>query len=110
MTTCKLVAAEAVITQALPPDWGIGVFGSAARCPGGPEPCEAAESDVDVVLVHPPGEESAASALRRQLVRECLVIGVVVDVVVLSIVEVETSYFWQDEKVLELRIASAKCV
>jgi len=93
----------------MPMGWRLGVFGSGAHCPTLPGGCLAPGSDLDLLVVHPVGEERAAAGVRQLLARECSKSGLLADVVVLSTREVESTAFWAAEGVVELSAAAKRC-
>lgn len=66
-------------------------------------------SDVDLVVIHPVGDERAALDIRRTLVAHVGALGVEADVTLLSDREVISTGFWDDEKVLDLAVAIVVC-
>ncbi len=84
------------------------MFGSARNCPG-VEGCTVGSSDVDLVVVHPPGSERLALDLRRQIGIALGARDLLAEVVVLSTREVESTGFWRDEGVCGLRVFVDSC-
>lgn len=66
-------------------------------------------SDVDLVVVHPVGEEHAALASRRNLVAQAGAMGAAADVTLLSEREVVSTRFWDTENVVLLAQAIVAC-
>lgn len=93
--------AVAELADAVPAGWRLGLFGSAARCMGSNR-CVSGVSDLDLLIVHPPSFEKAASELRRRLVAEVAALGLVADIIVLSTQELASTRFWEDEKALDI--------
>lgn len=96
LSMCRLSVLSELRSELLSNGWRLGVFGSAAFCPG-ETACTVGVSDVDLVVVHPPGSERDASIARRRLIEELDAKGLVADVVVLSTLEIESSDFWDQE-------------
>lgn len=105
---CHLSAISDVTGQVVPRKWPVGLFGSAARCPGDGT-CMSGASDVDLVVVHPVGAERAALDVRRDLVAQVEVLGVVADVSLLSGSEVVSTRFWDDENAVDLSATIEAC-
>ena len=105
---CYLRAVNDVADQIVPDAWRVGVFGSATRCPGNGT-CMAGASDVDLIVVHPAGEERAALDVRRVLVARVGDLGVVADVTLLSEREVISTGFWSDENAVDLVAVIVVC-
>jgi hypothetical protein len=57
---------------------------------------------VDLLLVPPPCFEKQASELRRRLVAEVAVLGLVADITILSTQELLSTGFWDSEGVVGL--------
>lgn len=107
MTTCRLRSVRSVVAGVVPAGWPVGVFGSTAVCLG--RPCSALNSDVDLVVVHPPGAERDAIAVRRHLVDVAIQGGWVADVTIMSASEIVSTEFWPGESVKDLDVAGAGC-
>lgn len=67
-------------------------------------------SDVDLVVVHPVGQEHAALAARSNLVAQAVSVGAVADVTLLSEREVFSTRFWDAENVVLLDQAIVECL
>ena len=100
LSTCGLSAA-AELGALVPLGWRLGLFGSASLCPNNGA-CASGASDLDLPLVHPPALEKQASALRRLLIAEVAVRGLVADITVLSTQELLSTDFWDSEGVIGL--------
>jgi len=61
------------------------------------------------VLVHPLGAERDALAIRREISRALGNVGLLADVVVLSVQEIESTGFWRDEDVVDLTAFTSQC-
>lgn len=83
------------------------MFGSVSRCGG--TICAVGSSDVDLVLVHPPGAEREAAGVRRGLAAAMHDAGLLADVTILSAVELVSSGFWAAEDVVGLEILIDCC-
>jgi hypothetical protein len=105
---CRLSAIAELTDRAVPGAWRVGLFGSATRCPGDGT-CTSGASDVDMVVVHPVGDEHAALDVRRSLVAHVDALGLIADVILLSEREVISTRFWVDENAVDLSAAIVAC-
>lgn len=105
---CHLSAITDVTDRVVPGAWRVGLFGSATRCPGDGT-CTSGASDVDMVVVHPVGDEHAALDVRRALVAQVDGLGLVADVTLLSERELISTGFWDDENAEDLSAAIVAC-
>ena len=105
---CRLSAIADAADRAVPGTWPVGVFGSASRCPG-KGTCVGGSSDVDLLVVHPVGQEHAALTVRRSLIAQVAALGAAADVTLLSEREVVSTRFWNAENVVLLTSAIVAC-
>lgn len=105
---CHLSAIAELTDRVVPGAWRVGLFGSATRCPGGGT-CISGASDVDIVVVHPVGDEHAALDARGGLVVRMEALGLIADVTLLSESEVISTGFWSDEHAVDLSVAIVAC-
>lgn len=105
---CHLSAITEVTEIVVPGAWRVGLFGSAAGCPGDGR-CTNGASDVDMIVVHPVGDEHAALDVRRTLVAHVKVLNLVADVTLLSERELISTKFWDDENAIDLSAAVVAC-
>jgi predicted nucleotidyltransferase len=105
---CHLSAITELADRVVPGVWRVGLFGSAARCPGDGT-CTSGASDVDMIVVHPVGDEHPALAVRRTLVAKMDDLRLVADVTLLSAREVDSTRFWADENAIDLSAAIMAC-
>lgn len=105
---CHLSAVGDAAGRAVPGTWAVGVFGSASRCPGDGT-CVGGASDVDLLVVHPVGQEHAALSVRRSLIEQVAALELAADVTLLSNCEVVSTRFWDTEDVVLLTSAIVAC-
>lgn len=105
---CNLSAITELTNRVVPGMWRVGLFGSATRCPGDGT-CTSGASDVDMIVVHPVGDEHAALDVRRSLVAHAAALGLIADVTLLSEREIVSTGFWDDENGADLSAAIVAC-
>ncbi|GIF51101.1 hypothetical protein Afe04nite_56400 [Asanoa ferruginea] len=81
-------------------------FGSASRCDGPPQACAemVSTSDIDLLLIYPPGHTADAIDIRNELFKNVANLGKVADIVALNWDEESENSFIESERARHLSV------
>ncbi|MET8154092.1 hypothetical protein ACIBSW_07640 [Actinoplanes sp. NPDC049668] len=100
-----------IVDDTVPHDWQVLAFGSASRCNALPDACAAwmSSSDVDLLLVYPPGNVGDAIKIRNELIKRIAGLRKLADIVLLNQREEVESRFIDSEHAQCLLVCLDRC-